>query len=129
MRRIGFLLLFFGIVGVAVGGFMGCGTLFTWNGRHAIATWDLAPGKPFDASFSAERGRRYTAAVQIVFDRAELPSGPDGVVLTTKLSLASAIIDGDGNATRVLGWIDPTTPPTVVYGRSTQARDRHRRMR
>ncbi|HEY8075955.1 MAG TPA: hypothetical protein VIF62_17630 [Labilithrix sp.] len=118
MRRFGALLFFAGIVLCAVGGFVGCGTLFGWNGRHGVAVHDIELGKPFHMTFPATRGSHYVAGVQIVFDRAELPVKDGEVVVEAKLPLVAHFTDQAGvSVAQTTGWLDPNEPPTVLHGR------------
>ena len=118
MRRLGVLVFFLGVVGCSVGGFVGCGTLFSWNGRHPVALHDIELGKPLHTTFSAVRGRRYAAGVQVVFDRAELPVKDGEIVVETRLPLVAWIADDSGAyAAQTTGWLDPDEPPTVLHGR------------
>jgi len=113
------LLIALGVLGLAVGGFIGCGSLFTWSGRHPIDTYDLTLGTLSQHAFAAKGGRRYTAAVQVVFDRSAATPTPGGVEVEAALPLVAAIVDQDGNpSARVTGWLDPSEPPTVLHGRS-----------
>jgi len=125
VKRPGFFLLFAGLVAIAVGGFVGCGTLFTFNGRHAVAEWDLAPGTPIEKSFGATRTARYTLAIQVVFDRGDVEQTIDGADPHAHLPLVATLVDGDGNTpVKAVGWLDPNEPPTVLFGRSVDPRMR-----
>jgi hypothetical protein len=121
MRKLGALLLFFGIVACAIGGFSGCGALFTWNGKHIVAVDDVEIGKPFVKTFEAVRGRRYVAGVQIVFDRTEAPVKDGEVIVASHMPLVATMTDGSGTqVAHVTGWLDPNEPPTMLYGRSAR---------
>lgn len=126
MRRLGFFLLFAGLVAIAVGAFVGCGTLFAWNGRHAVAEWELVQGTPLSKPFEASRGTRYTAGVIVVFDRGDAGAGgPRGAEVHARLPLVASIVDAAGNpGPRVVGWLDPEEPPTMLFGRSVSPRTR-----
>jgi hypothetical protein len=125
VRRLGALLFFAGIVGCAIGGFVGCGTLFTWNGRHPVAVHDVELGRPLRATFVAVRGRRYTAGVQVVFDRAELPVKDGEPIVETRLPLTASMADGTGTpVAQMVGWLDPNEPPTILHGRGAPPRSK-----
>lgn len=106
MRAVGLFLFFAGLVAAVSGSLLGCGALFSWNGRHAVAGADIRPGTPLDHPLAPVPGRRYTIAVQVVLDEAtavKMPfvangNGPDGALFDAK------------------GWIDPAEPHTVVFG-------------
>lgn len=121
MKRAGILLVFASIVGVVVGLFMGCGALFSWNGRHPVVAEPIAPGGgPSTVSFTTHRDTRYTAGIEVVFATQGLaadPHQPGMLLVDAKLPLVARIVDGRGaNASEVVGWIEPAVPPTVVYG-------------
>ncbi len=119
MRKLGAVLFLAGIVACAVGGFVGCGTLFAWNGRHPVAVHDVEIGKPFRTTFAAVRGRRYVAGVQVVFDRSELPVKNGEIVVDARLPLVGHMADETGAmVAQTTGWLDPNEPPTVLHGRA-----------
>lgn len=126
MRRgVALLLCVFGIVAVVVGTASGCGALFSFNGRHPIAVHPLTPGTPFRGTFAATEGKRYTLAVHVVFEREGLPESNGQVVVEAKLPIVAAIEDTSGVAVvKIVGWIDPNEPPTVLYGHASAATQR-----
>jgi hypothetical protein len=131
VKRAAFALLFGGLVALAVGGFVGCGTLFAWNGRHEVARWSLTPGAPLSQPFDAVAERRYSAAIEVVFDRraarraanAAGAAGEDEEV-HARMPLVASFVDDSGAPVRpvVTGWFDPELPPAVVYGRGSDAK-------
>lgn len=120
MKRAGILLVFASIVGVVVGLFVGCGALFSWNGRHPIMAEPITLGTPATLSFTTHRDTRYTAGVEVVFATQGLapdPHQPGMLLVDAKLPLVARIVDGRGaSASEVVGWLEPAVPPNVVYG-------------
>lgn len=110
MRIVGTLLVAIGLLLLVSGSLLGCGALFSWNGKHLVETHAVESEKPFVHSMTPEPGRRYSFAVQVVFERTE-------VAPAAKLSLVARIVDKSGaKHGETVGWIDPDEPPTVVYG-------------
>jgi hypothetical protein len=120
-RKIGFFLVIVGLVATVVGIASGCGSLFTFSGRHPIAQHALTPGTPLRQSFLAKGGKRYTLAVQVVFEREGLVESNGALVVDAKLPLVASLEDA-----KAVGWIDPAEPPTVLYGQSTNPSARQR---
>ena len=103
----------------------GCGSLFSFNGRHPVAVEPLVPGVPLRKTFPAKAGKRYTLAIQVVFEREGLAELNGQVVLEAKLPLMASIEDMSGVAVaKAVGWIDPNEPPTVLMGRASDAQQR-----
>jgi len=124
-RRIALFLVVLGIVAVVVGAAQGCGRLFSFNGRHPIAVEPLVPGTPLRKSFPARSDRRYTLAVQVVFEREGLPEANGQLVVEARLPLVAALEDTSGVAVaKVVGWLDPSEPPAVLYGHSADKNQR-----
>jgi hypothetical protein len=124
-RRIGLLLMVLGIVAMVVGTASGCGSLFSFNGRHPVAVVPLTPGTPLRSTFNAQQGKRYTLAVHVVFDREGLPEANGQLLVEAKFPLVATIEDTSGVAVaRAIGWVDPSEPPTVLYGHGAAARQR-----
>lgn len=116
MRIAGTLLTLIGLLLLVSGSFLGCGALFSWNGKHLVETKAVEPDKPFVHTIVPEPGRRYSVAVQVVFERGEAPPA-------AKLSIVARITDKSGaKLGETTGWIDPEEPPTVVYGSHQDAR-------
>jgi hypothetical protein len=110
VRIVGTLLTLVGLLLLVSGGFLGCGALFTWNGKHLVESHPLESGVPFVHAVTPEPGLRYSFAVQVVFERADAPPA-------AKLSIVARIVDKSGaKLGETVGWIDPDEPPTVVYG-------------
>ena len=122
-RRLSLFLVVVGLVALVVGVASGCGTLFSFNGRHAIAVEPLVPGVPVRKSFQAKAGKHYTLAVHVVFEREGLAESNGQVVVEAKLPLVASIEDASGVAVaKAVGWIDPNEPPTVLYGHADPTR-------
>jgi hypothetical protein len=110
VRIVGTLLTVVGLLLLVSGSLLGCGALFTWNGKHVVETRSLEPEKHVVHTVSPVPGRRYSFAVQVVFARSDAPPA-------AKLSLVARVVDKSGaNLGEAVGWIDPDEPPTVVYG-------------
>jgi hypothetical protein len=116
-RALGFLLTMLGIVATAAGAAVVFTTVFGWNGRHAVATYDLAVGTPLRATFEAKRGVRYTAGVEVVFERSGLEERDGQLLVAAHMPLVARLRDEGGNKrAEVVGWLDPNEPPTVLFG-------------
>lgn len=123
VRIAGIGLLLIGLViGVAFT-FMGCNALFQWNGRHAIASYELPAADPAadtphtTKQIQPEPGRRYTLSVQVVFDREGLPRKEGVMVATAKMPLVVQVKDAHGTSlAQAVGFLDPNEPPNVLYG-------------
>ncbi len=113
-RRVGLVLVVLGLVSAVVGASSGCGSLFSYSGRHAVAVHDLAPGIPLHRAFAAKSGTRYTLALQIVFERAGLAESDGALVVHAQYPLVASL-----ESAKVIGWLNPSEPPTVLYGHST----------
>jgi hypothetical protein len=124
-RSVSFILVALGLVALVVGIASGCGTLFSFNGRHPIAVEPLAPGTPLRGAFKAKAGMRYSLGVHVVFDREGLPEANGQLLVEAKLPIVASITDASGDAaSKIVGWIDPSEPPTVLYGHSVKATQR-----
>ncbi|MDB4934746.1 MAG: hypothetical protein JWP87_1718 [Labilithrix sp.] len=124
-RSFALVLVVVGLVTLVVGLASGCGTLFSFNGRHPIAVQPLVPGTPLRSSFKAKAGMRYTLAVHVVFEREGLPEANGHVVVEGQFPIMASITDASGDAAaKVVGWIDPNEPPTVLYGHAASAHQR-----
>jgi hypothetical protein len=124
-RSIALLLVVFGLVAVVVGVASGCGTLFSFNGRHPIAVQPVVPGTPLRASFKAKAGMRYTLAVHVVFEREGLSESNGVLLVEAQLPVAASILDASGDpAVKIVGWMNPNEPPTVVYGHAANGNQR-----
>lgn len=127
MRLTGTALLLAGLLLLAGGLFFGCGSFFSWNGRHPIATGDIELGTPVTRTLPVRAGRRYTLAVQVVFEREGLPEENGALVVRAKLPLSASIKSprsGEGPA--ISGWLDTELPPTTLYGQAAEI-ERQRR--
>jgi hypothetical protein len=110
LRIVGTLLTLAGLVLLVSGSLLGCGALFSWNGKHLIDSRAIEAGKPFVHSLAPVPGRRYSVAVQVVFERSEIAPA-------AKLSIVARVTDKTGTKLgETVGWIDPDEPPTVMYG-------------
>ena len=124
-RRIALLLVVVGIVAVVVGAASGCGRLFSFNGRHPVAVEPLVPGTPLKKTFTARADSRYTLAVQVVFEREGRAEANGALVVEAQLPLVASFEDSSGVAVaKVVGWLDPNEPPTVLYGQSANKNQR-----
>lgn len=112
-RRLGFGLVIVGLVVAIVGTALGSGALFTFSGRHPIATAPIVLGTPLHQVVAAKAGRRYTLAVQVVFDRAGLEEENGALVVDAQLPLVASL-----ESAKVSGVLDPNVPPNVLYGQS-----------
>lgn len=114
VRRSTALFLFvFGLVATVIGSAAGCGSLFSFNGRHPVAYVAITPGTPVVQGFHVKAEKRYTLAVQVVFDRDSVPDQNGASAVEAKLPLVASL-----ESSRVVGFIDPQEPPTVLYGQS-----------
>lgn len=124
MRKVGFALFFVGLIATVVGFFGGCNSLFGFNGRHVIASDVLPSEVAFSRSFTPEPGRRYTLAIQVVFERESAPRGEGDVVhFEAKMPLFAQVTDS--SHTRLVsasGWVDPNEPPSVLYNQALPER-------
>ena len=107
------MLVILGIVAAVVGTASGCGALFTFSGRHPIATAPIALGTPLRKVVAAKAGRRYTLAVQVVFEREGLEAEGGALVVKAQLPLVASL-----ESAQVTGLLDPNEPPNVLYGQS-----------
>ena len=126
MRRgLSFVLVVVGLVALVVGVASGCGTLFSFNGRHPLLVEPLVPGVPLRKAFAAKAGKRYTLAVHVVFEREGLAEVNGQLAVEAKLPLVASIEDSSGVAiAKAVGWLDPNEPPTVLYGHASDAHQR-----
>lgn len=113
-RRLGLFLVVVGLVATVVGVASGCGSLFSFNGRHPIAVHALTPGTPVRQTVRGRSGKRYTLAVQVVFEREGLGESSGALVVDARFPLIASLEDA-----KVASWLDPNEPPTVLYGQST----------
>jgi hypothetical protein len=122
VRGAGVVLLFLGLVATVVGLFSGCGTLFSWNGRHPIDVTSLTEGKADRRTLEPKAGRRYTVSVQVVFDRETVETREGGVAtLEAQFPLVVRVTDPAGTVrAEAAGWLDPNQPPNVLYGQSVR---------
>lgn len=124
-RRLAFVLVIAGLVLVVVGTASGCGSLFSFNGRHPVEVHPVVLGVPLRSSFRAKAGKRYTMAIHVVFEREGLAELNGQMVVEAQLPLDASIADSSGVAVaKVVGWLDPNVPPTVLYGHGASAHQR-----
>ena len=117
-RSLGLVLVVLGLVATVVGLTSGCGSLFSFSGRHPVASATITPGTPLVQSTPAKRDRRYTLAVQVVFEREGLTEQGGAVQLDAKFPIAASLED-----TKISGWLDPAEPPSVLYGQTSNPKD------
>jgi hypothetical protein len=119
VRAATLLLLFVGLVALGGGIFLGCGSLFAWNGRHPIAVAPLTIDTPSQRTFPVRADRRYTLAVTVVFEREGLEEKNGALLVDAKLPLKASIEGSTGQPQKVDGWLDPNEPPTTLFGHRT----------
>jgi hypothetical protein len=119
VRLTGLILLFLGLLAAIVGTFTGCGSLFSWNGRHPVKTTDLADGKS-SQTFEPEAGQRYTVGVEVVFDREGLEQREGVTQVEAKMPLVVRVSSSGGKLAETTGWLDPNEPPNVLYGHAAK---------
>lgn len=120
MRLAGVVLLFVGIIAIVVGTFSGCGTLFSWNGRHPVDVATIAEGHT-SRQLTPEPGRRYTVSIQVVFDRESVETREAVAMVEAKLPLVVRVTDPHSTVrAETRGWLDPNEPPSVLYGQSVK---------
>lgn len=125
MRRLGLLLIVVGLVAVVIGTASGCGTFFSFNGRHPVATQPLVLGTPVRQTFPAKAGLRYTLAVHVVFEREDLPVSNGMLVVEAQLPIVASLEDSSGVAVaKAVGFVDPNEPPNVLYGSEANPNER-----
>ena len=116
-RRLGLILFVLGLVAVVTGTASGCGSFFSFNGRHPVLAQPIVLGTPIRQTFPARHRMRYTLAVHVVFEREDLPVANGSVVVEAQLPLVATLEDNSGVAVgKAIGWLDPNEPPTVLYG-------------
>ncbi|HVJ92918.1 MAG TPA: hypothetical protein VM580_24120 [Labilithrix sp.] len=116
MRLAGVVLVLLGLVATVLGTFSGCGSLFSWNGRHATAFFPLEEGANTQ-TLVPEPGRRYTVSVQVVFEREGLVVREGAAVVQSRMPLVVRVKDPHGTTrAESMGWLDPGEPPNVLYG-------------
>jgi len=122
VRLVSGVLFLLGVMLLGGGLFFGTGALFAWNGRHPVASEAVVPGTRLERSIRVEPGNRYTLAVQVVFEREGLPER-DGLLVVEASFPYAASIDGVSgeNAVRAVGWLDPSVPPTALFGHGANA--------
>jgi len=91
--------------------FLGCGSLFAWNGRHVVEMHGITPGTPLVVPLSPEPGRRYTASIEVALETDE------GVEPAAKMPVSARAVDkGGATIVETVGWLDPAEPPTMLHG-------------
>jgi hypothetical protein len=125
VRLIGLLLVILGVLGAAAGGFVGCGALFSWNGKHAIDVQTFTPGTPFTYSLKPAPDRRYTLGVDVVFDTTGLSLKDGALHVEAQMPITVRVdpVRGEPLAS-VTGWLDPNAPPTLLVGAGAAANPR-----
>ena len=117
MRLFWLLLMMLGVVGMASGVVVGCSGLINHNGRHEVARFPITIGAPMRTSFPALGGRRYSAGVQVVFERNSQQLREE-TELRVKLPIAGALDDGETRVT-ITGYLDPSNGQTSLVGRAS----------
>jgi hypothetical protein len=126
VRGVGLVVFLIGLVLVGGGLFVGCGSLFSWNGRHPVAVSPLTLGTPAQRTLRVKGGQRYTLAVQVVFERDGLAEQGGALVVEAKMPLAASIKGPTGDGPEVVGWLDPAEPPTTLFGHAADAETQRR---
>lgn len=117
MRGSGVALFLIGLLAVIVCTMNGCGQFFTWSGRNAIESVPLAEGHTHH-SFTPWGGRRYTVAIQAVFDPDQVEERDGMGAVEAKMSLVVRVKDKAGTTlAETTGWLDPNERPNVFYTR------------
>lgn len=98
---------------------MGCGSLFAWNGRHPVAVAPLTIGAPAQQVVPVRAGRRYSLAVQVVFEREGLEEKNGLLVVDAKMPFEASIEGATGEPARASGWLDTHEAPTALFGHHT----------
>jgi len=120
VRVFGILAMLVGLAATAFGSFYGFQTLFTWNGRHMVDTRPLDEGATHHVLVPVP-GRRYTIAVQAIFDRERVELREGSAVVEAQLPLVLRVTDKDETRlTELSGWLDPNAPPNVLYGQNAK---------
>lgn len=116
MRVSGLALFFVGLLAVIVCSLNGCGTFFSWNGLHTIASQPLTE-EHGHLTFTTVAGVRYTVAVQVVFDPAGVDDKDGMADANVKMPLVVKVRDGQGTIfTQATGWLE-NARPNVLYSR------------
>lgn len=120
VRILGVLLALIGLLAVVIGVFTGFGSLFAWNGRHAVEVHPIGD-VALIKTFVPEPGRRYTLGVQAVFDREGLERREGVVIVDAKMPLVVRVKDDVGTTVaEAVGWLDPNERPNVLYGHAAR---------
>jgi hypothetical protein len=120
VRVVGAALLLFGLVVAILGTMSGCNAFFAWNGRHPVLAQPLTEGRS-TAELTTTGGKRYTLAVQVVFDREGLETKEGNLVALAKIPLVVKAKDpADTTRAEVAGWLDPNEPPNVLYNQAAR---------
>lgn len=118
VRIVGIFLLVVGLVAAGGGFFFGCGGLFAWNGRHPVDVRALAEGDSRQ-TLVPEAGRKYTVAVQIVFEREGREEHEGALLVDARFPLTVRVRDKQSTVlAEAVGWFDPNEAPTVLYGQA-----------
>jgi hypothetical protein len=115
--RFGGLALFLvGLLATIVCSMNGCGTFFSWNGRHAVQTQPLIE-EHTHASFKPVAARRYTLSVQVVFDPQYVDDVDGMAAVEVKMPLVVKAKDAQGTSfAEAIGWLE-NEKPNIFYSR------------
>jgi hypothetical protein len=117
VRLVGFVMILLGVVATAAGALVGCSTTLAWNGRRAVDVHELVVDAPYKRTFEATRGTRYSAGVQVLFDRQGLPERDGLLVVEARMPVVASIKDASGTkVSEAVGWVEPGVPPTDLTG-------------
>lgn len=119
VRFSGLALFLVGLLATIVCTMNGCGTFFSWNGRHATETRPLIEEQT-RTSFTTVAGRRYTIAVQAVFDPRYVDDKDGMAEIELKMPLVVKAKDEHGTSlAEATGWLE-RDKPNIFYSRPLQ---------
>ena len=95
----------------------GCGTFFSWNGRHTVQSEPLIEEQHAHLAFTTTAGRRYTLSVQAVFDPAQVDERDGMASVEVKMPLVVKVKDTQGTSfAEATGWLE-NGKPNIFYSR------------
>lgn len=89
-------------------------SLYSDKGCHPVAVFSLQPGVPLRETFAAKSGKRYLLGLQVYFERDGLAESEGAHVVRAQFPVRASLED-----TKIIGWLNPEEPPTVLYDRTT----------
>lgn len=119
VRALGLGLFLVGLLATIVCTMHGCGTFFSWNGRHTVQS-QLLTEEHAHATFTTRAGLRYTLSVQAVFDPAFVDDRSGMAEVELKMPLVVKAKDSQGTTlAEVSGWLE-RDKPNIFYSRPLQ---------